>query len=69
LSCRELMDGETLLHNIKKDAPIFIDDIDSPYAYNETLKATIYARGVTIKHQKKIHTKRINKRKKRKSAK
>ncbi|OGG11304.1 N-acetylneuraminic acid synthase [Candidatus Gottesmanbacteria bacterium RBG_13_45_10] len=64
LSCRELMDGETLLHNIRKDAPIFIDDIDSPYAYNETLKANIYARGVSEKPPEKTHAKQIKKPKK-----
>jgi sialic acid synthase SpsE len=46
LSCRELMRGELLLNPIKKDAAIYIDDIDSPYSYSEDLKRTIYQRGL-----------------------
>ncbi len=46
ISCRELMSGETLLHDIKKDEPIKIDDIDSPYAYDMDLKEKIYKRGL-----------------------
>lgn len=46
ISCRELMWGEVLLHDCPKDAPIFIDSIDSPYAHNEELKALMYERGV-----------------------
>jgi N-acetylneuraminate synthase len=48
ISCRELMAGEVLIHGCKKDAPIFIDYIDSPYAYYEELKKSIYDRGVNI---------------------
>jgi N-acetylneuraminate synthase len=46
ISCRELMRGEVLLKPIRKDAPIQIDAIDSPYASIESLKAAIYARGI-----------------------
>jgi N-acetylneuraminate synthase len=46
ISCRELMNGEVLQREIKADEPIKIDDIDSPYASNEELKATIYKRGL-----------------------
>lgn len=46
ISCRELMRGEVLLRDIKKDEPIKIDDIDSPYAYNNSLKEKIYKRGL-----------------------
>lgn len=47
ISCRELMKGETLIRPIRANDPIHIDDIDSPYAYNESLKQSIYARGIT----------------------
>ena len=46
LSCREIMSGEVLMRPIAKDQPISIDDIDSPYSGNESLKALIYARGL-----------------------
>jgi len=46
ISCRELMQGETLLHPVVKDKPILIDHIDSAYAYNDELKNLIYNRGI-----------------------
>lgn len=46
ISCRELMRGEVILKAVKKDAPIMIDDVDSPYAYNEELKKHIFSRGL-----------------------
>jgi len=46
ISCRELMSGEMLLGPVAKDQPILIDMIDSPYAYNDRLKKTIYQRGL-----------------------
>ena len=46
ISCRELMHGEVLLKAIAADAPIRIDDIDSPYAHNDQLKRLIYQRGI-----------------------
>jgi N-acetylneuraminate synthase len=46
ISCRELMHGEVLLNPVAADSPVRIDDIDSPYAHNDQLKAVIYARGL-----------------------
>ncbi len=46
ISCRELMRGEELLHPVAKDAPIRIDDIDSPYASVPSLRELIYQRGL-----------------------
>ena len=46
ISCRELMRGEVLLKPIKKDEPVQIDAIDSPYASIGSLRATIYGRGI-----------------------
>ena len=46
ISCRELMSGEVLLRAMKKDEPVMIDTIDSPYSYNESLKQQIYNRGI-----------------------
>ena len=46
ISCRELMQGETLLHPVAKDKPVPIDAIDSAYAYNAELKNLIYERGI-----------------------
>ncbi len=46
ISCRELMRGEVLLTDIKKDEPIKIAQIDSPYAHNASLKELIENRGL-----------------------
>jgi len=46
ISCRELMSGEVLLEECKKDSPILIDMIDSPYANVDSLKKLIYNRGL-----------------------
>ena len=46
ISCRELMSGEVLLKELKKDDPVRIDDLDSPYANYEKLKSLIYNRGI-----------------------
>ena len=48
ISCRELMRGEVLLRPIAKDQPVLIDDVDSPYAYNPSLKKLIYNRGLEV---------------------
>ena len=49
LSCRELMRGEVLLRGVKKDAPIQIDDIESPYSQIPSLRESIYKRGIDPK--------------------
>jgi N-acetylneuraminate synthase len=48
LSCRELMRGEKLLKPVQKDAPIKIDDIESPYSHMPSLKKIIYQRGLDV---------------------
>jgi N-acetylneuraminate synthase len=50
LSCRELMRGEMLLKSVKKDAPIRIDDIESPYSQIPSLRKTIYDRGLDVEN-------------------
>lgn len=50
LSCRELMRGETLLNPVQKNAPIKIDDIESPYSQIPSLKKTIYQRGIDVEN-------------------
>jgi N-acetylneuraminate synthase len=46
LSCREIKNGEMILKDIKADDPLTIDDIDSPYSRIESLKKSIYDRGM-----------------------
>lgn len=46
LSCRELMNGETLRVPLKSDSPVLIDQIDGPHAENPALKSLIYQRGI-----------------------
>lgn len=47
LSCRELMRGEVLRAPVKKDAPINMADIDSPYSADSALRRMIDERGVS----------------------
>lgn len=60
ISCRELMAGEVLLQSIKKDKPIFIDMIDSPYAHNDNLKKTIYKRGISYSAPRNISARKLS---------
>lgn len=45
-SCREIMRGQMLLADIPKDSAIMVDQVDSPYAYDDQLKRDIYERGL-----------------------
>ena len=46
LSCREIMNGQVLAREVGADKPLMIDDLDSPYASNPTLRQLIYNRGL-----------------------
>ena len=46
LSCRELMNGQRLVRSVQVDAPLMIEDVDSPYSSNSTLRQLIYERGL-----------------------
>jgi sialic acid synthase SpsE len=46
LSCREIMNGESLTQSIKANEPLTIDHIDGPYATNASLKNLIKNRGL-----------------------
>lgn len=54
ISCREFMRGEVLLHGLKKDEPVKIDSIDSPYASIPSLRELIYSRGLVEPVQGRI---------------
>jgi sialic acid synthase SpsE len=46
LSCREVMRGQLVIKACAKGGPVMIDTIDTPYAYNERLRKSIYDRGI-----------------------
>jgi sialic acid synthase SpsE len=46
LSCREIMNGEQLIAEVKANAPLTIDHIDGPYSANPNLKKFILNRGL-----------------------
>jgi N-acetylneuraminate synthase len=46
LSCREIMNGQKTLRDLKAEAAVMIDDLDSPYATNSQLRELIYKRGL-----------------------
>lgn len=57
ISCRELMRGEVILKAVKRDEPIMIDAIDSPYAQIPPLKEMIYSRGLAPAPEAALSTK------------
>lgn len=46
LSCREVMNGQRAMRELKADSPLMIDDLDSPYASTPALRELIYKRGL-----------------------
>ena len=46
MSCRELMNGERLQRALQAHRPLMIDDIDSPYGSDTTLRDFVYQRGL-----------------------
>lgn len=46
LSCREVMNGETLVGSLLANEPLTINHIDGPYNFNHQLKETILRRGL-----------------------
>lgn len=46
LSCRELMRGQLMIKACGAHAPITIDMVDTPYAYNDAMRARINDRGI-----------------------
>ncbi|MDP9065888.1 MAG: N-acetylneuraminate synthase family protein, partial [Pseudomonadota bacterium] len=46
LSCREIMHGQRTSRALAAGAPVKIDDLDSPYASDSSLRQLIYARGM-----------------------
>lgn len=46
LSCRELMDGEVLLRNVKAGEPLTVDAVDGPHARCKELGEAIMGRGL-----------------------
>lgn len=46
LSSREIMEGQILLTDVKKDQPLAIDSVDTPYANNSILQKIILERGL-----------------------
>ncbi len=48
MSCRELIDGETLTESVAADAPLMVQKLSGPYGRNAALRAQIEARGLEV---------------------
>jgi N-acetylneuraminate synthase len=48
LSCRELVAGEKITVNIKKNKPIMVHQLDTPYGKNERMREKILLRGFDV---------------------
>jgi len=48
LSCRELVEGETVTKEMKANDPILVDNMDTPYGSNKKLREKILVRGFDI---------------------
>jgi len=48
LSCRELVAGEKITMNIKKNKPIMVHQLDTPYGKNERMREKILLRGFDV---------------------
>lgn len=46
LSCRELLNDQTLAEDVAKDAPLMVDSVDSLYNRDKTLKQHLSVRGL-----------------------
>jgi N-acetylneuraminate synthase len=46
LSCRELLNDQVLAREVKKDAPLMVDSVDSLYNRDDVLRKQLYARGL-----------------------
>jgi N-acetylneuraminate synthase len=46
LSCRELLNDQVLALDVKKDAPLMVDSVDSLYNHDPVLRKQLYTRGL-----------------------
>lgn len=46
LSCRELLNNQVLAKNIKADAPLMVDSVESLYNHDKSLRIKLLARGL-----------------------
>ncbi len=46
LSCRELLNDQVLAQDIKQDAPLMVESVDTLYNHDQNIKTQLYARGI-----------------------